>query len=487
MSKNSIKMNFAYQMIYEVLILILPLFTSPYVARTIGAEGLGIYSYSYSVAYYFVLFSMLGLINYGNRAIAQSRDEVSSLNKTFSSILAVHVLVSFLCCGAYTVYILLLQEDRIFAIIQGAYVISGLFDISWFYFGIEEFKLTVARSSAIKIINVLCIFLFVRNASDLWKYCAIMAVGMLISQIILWIPLRKYVRFIRPNAHDMCVHLKPMLFLFIPAIAVSLYKYMDKIMIGALNSKTQLGFYENAEKVIGIPLTVISSFGTVMMPRMSNMMNSSNRDAASKYIMMSMRYIMCLSMALAFGLASVGSVFAPVFWGKEFLPSGTVIMGLAITIPFIAFANVIRTQFLIPTERDQEYVISIVAGAIINLCINWVLIPSMGSVGAMIGTIAAEVAVCCIQVFEVRRQLPLYSYFKNAVPFAVFGLVMFFAVYLFGQANGATISTLIEQIMIGVAIYGSFCAVYFYITREQIFMEFLKEIRKRLSFHKSIH
>lgn len=482
MSKDSVKKNFAYQMIYEVLVLILPLLTSPYVARTIGAKGLGTYSYSYSVACYFVLFSMLGLKNYGNRAIAQSRDEPSIRDNTFSNILAMHVLVSLLCCVAYIVYILLLQEDRIYAIIQGAYVISGLFDISWFYFGIEKFKLTVACSSAIKLINALCIFLFVRNANDLWKYCAIMAVGMLISQIILWIPLKKYVRFTRPNVHDMCVHMKPMLVLFIPAIAVSLYKYMDKIMIGALSSKTQLGFYENAEKAINIPLTVISSFGTVMLPRMSNLMNSFNHNAASKYIMISMRYLMCLSIAFAFGLASVGSVFAPVFWGREFLPSGTVIMGLAITVPFISFANVIRTQFLIPTERDREYVISVVAGAIINLCINWVLIPSMGSLGAMIGTIAAEVAVCCIQAFEVRRQLALYSYFKNAVPFAVFGLVMFAVVYLFGQANGATISTLIEQIMIGVTIYGSFCAAYLYATREQIFMESLKEVRKRLPF-----
>lgn len=89
-SQTSIKKNFIYQMIYQILIIILPFVTSPYIARTIGAEGLGTYSYSYSIAYYFVLFSMLGLANYGNRAVAQCRDNQKNLNETFSNIVTLH-------------------------------------------------------------------------------------------------------------------------------------------------------------------------------------------------------------------------------------------------------------------------------------------------------------------------------------------------------------------------------------------------------------
>ena len=151
-----------------------------------------------------------------------------------------------------------------------AQVLSGLFDISWFYFGIEHFKLTVLRSTVIKILNVICVFTLVRSKSDLWIYCLIMALGMLLSQLTLWVPLKKYVKFVKPSWSKMTIHIKPMLVLFVPTIAVSLYKYMDKIMIGSISSKTQLGFYENAEKVINIPTTVITSFGTVMLPKMSN-------------------------------------------------------------------------------------------------------------------------------------------------------------------------------------------------------------------------
>lgn len=186
MQKTSIKKNFMYQMIYQILIIILPFVTSPYIARVIGAEGLGTYSYSYSIAYYFVLFSMLGLSNYGNRIIAQNRESQDKLNEVFSNVLAIHMLFSFGCFIIYCIYAFFVAKERVYAIIQTAYVLSGIFDISWFYFGIEKFKLTVTRNTIIKILNVICVFTFVKQPSDLWKYCIIMAFGMLISQITLW-------------------------------------------------------------------------------------------------------------------------------------------------------------------------------------------------------------------------------------------------------------------------------------------------------------
>ena len=478
MAQSSIKKNFFYQMIYQVLIIILPFITSPYIARVIGANGLGTYSYSYSIAYYFVLFSMLGLANYGNRAIAQCRDEQEKMNSVFSNIVTLHVLFSGICCLIYVLYIIFVASEKLYAWIQFFYVLSGLFDISWFYFGIEKFKLTVTRNVTIKIINVICVFAFVRDANDLWKYCLIMALGMLISQVALWLPLKKYVRICKPTWENMVPHISPLFILFIPAIAVSLYKYMDKIMIGALSSKAELGLYENAEKVVNIPLTIITSFGTVMLPKMSNLVSTKNIKETERYIALSMRYVMCLAFALAFGLAGVGTVFAPVFWGQEFNKSGILIMGLSLTIPFMSFANVIRTQYLIPTEKDREYLSSVVCGAIINLVINRMLIPTMGSMGAMIGTIAAEILVCIIQSWAVRKELPLLKYISDFKAFIVFSIIMFVGVYFVGQKLGIGISVLLAQIVIGAFIYGILCICYFYFTNDQIILKMLHKTKR---------
>lgn len=476
---SSVKKNFAYQMIYEVLVLILPFVTSPYIARVIGAEGLGTYSYSYSVAYYFVLFSLLGIKNYGNREIAKARDDSAKLNKTFVNIATLHILLSIVCVLAYIGYIISLKQVRIYAEIQTLYVLSGLLDISWFYFGIERFKMIVTRNTIIKIINVICVFVFVRSADDLWKYCLIMALGNLISQIALWVPLRRYVEFVRPDWASMKKHMKPLTILFIPAIAVSMYKYMDKIMIGAFSSKTELGYYENAEKVINIPMTVITSFGTVMLPKMSNLTASSNHNSAERYMTLSMEFVMCLATAFTFGLAGVGTVFAPFFWGKEFTVSGQLIMGLALTIPFISFANVIRTQYLIPTSKDREYITSVIAGAVVNLCINGLLIPQIGAFGAMIGTIAAEMIVCIWQVIVVRKELPIRKFLSVSVPFIPFGILMFAVIIGIKIIFKSGIEALLLQVVLGGGLYLGLCLWYFVKTQNEVVLRMIKTAKKR--------
>lgn len=472
----NLKKNFAYQMIYELLVFILPFITSPYISRVIGAEGLGIYSYSYSIAYYFVLFSLLGIKNYGNRAIARARDDQETLDSTFSSLFIVHLIISIIFCVAYVLYILIKKENQLYAALQLFYVLSGLFDISWFYFGIEHFKLTVTRNIIIRIINVLCVFLFVKTDNDLWKYCLIMSFGQLISQCSLWIPLKKYVHYIKPTWIDMKVHIKPLIILFIPAIAVSLYKYMDKIMLGMISSKTELGYYENAEKVVNIPTTIIASFGTVMLPKMSNLVATTNNSIVQKYIAISMKYVMWLAFALAFGLAAVGKTFAPIFWGAGFEYSGTIIMYLSLTIPFISFANVIRTQYLIPNERDKSYLISVSIGAIVNFIVNSLLIPKQGAIGAAIGTICAEITVCLIQTFAVRKELSIYEYFKNFKFFIIVGLGMFVIVYYIGDYLELSVLSVLVQVLTGVLVYTGITIIYFIYHKDKIVLNLIYKL-----------
>ena len=478
MKHISIKKNFIYQMIYEVVIIILPLATSPYIARVIGPNGVGIYSYHYSIAYYFMLFSVLGLKNYGNRAIAKCRDYRDNLNTVFSNLLTLHVIISTLVTLLYIVYIhfLINTAERIYAYILTFAVLSSLFDISWFYFGIERFKVTVTINILTRIASFVSIFVFVKHYDDLWIYCLILALGFFFQQFLLWFPLKKYVTFVKPSAALMIPHLKPMLILFIPTIAVSFYKYMDKIMIGIICDKTQLGYYENAEKVVNIPNTIIGAFGTVMLPRMSNIIDKKDRKETLRYTQISMLYVMWMAYAMAFGLASVARNFAPIFWGKQFTASGDLIMGLCITIPFMSFANVIRTQYLIPSEKDKEYTISLVSGAVINMVINYVLLPVLGAMGAVVGTVVTEAAVCLIQCWFVRKDIPICQYFKQSAIFILLGIVMFLVSYYLGIVLKQGIVSLIIQILSGVIVYLVASLIYLAKIKEPTFMSIVKNI-----------
>ena len=221
----------------------MPLITSPYISRVLGAEAIGIYSYTYSIAYYFVMFAMLGISNYGNRLISSVRDNRELLNKEFSSLFCVHVIISSFVLLFYFFYCIIIVNgnEKLYAIIQGMFVASAVFDVNWFFFGLEEFKLSVTRNTLIKFISFICIFLFVKKREDLYIYCFIMAAGILGGQIAIWPVMRRYVSFVKFGKHDLMKHVKPLLVLFIPVLAVSMYKIMDKVMLGQMDTKRSLG------------------------------------------------------------------------------------------------------------------------------------------------------------------------------------------------------------------------------------------------------
>ena len=453
MSK-SIKKNYFYNVAYQILILILPLITAPYISRVIGAEGLGIYSYTYSIAYYFALIGMLGVNNYGNRLIAKCRKNKSELSKRFWEIYSLQLITTVLALIIYIIYMLsITNEYKEYAIIQIIYIISECIDINWFFFGLEKFKLTVMRNTIIKLASVLCIFVFVKTKDDLVKYTFIMTITSLLSQLSLWIFVKKEIEFIKPKISEIKKHIKPNIILFIPVIAVSLYKVMDKIMLGNMTNVQNVGLYENAEKIIGIPLSLITALGTVMLPRMSNLLANNNSEKLYEYIRKSLVFSMFLAVPTIYGLIGIGTDFAPLFFGEEFIQTGIIIQYLAITIIFISIANVIRTQYLIPKEKDKIYVISTIAGAIVNLIMNYLLIPKYQTIGASIGTIFAEFAVFIIQILYVWKELKIKQYIPNLLSFLFKGFVMFIVVCLLNNISANVEIKIVIQIVSAIITY----------------------------------
>ena len=419
------KNNFIYNVVYQILILIIPLITSPYLARVIGVDGVGTYSYTYSIVHYFMLFTLLGLNNYGNRAIAKVRDDKEKLSKTFWSIYIFQVIMGLSMLALYVLYVLVSNTSyKTLAIIEILFIISAILDINWLFFGMEEFKKTITRNTIVKILNVVLIFLLVKNSNDLWKYTLIMAGMTTIGQLILWGYLANKIRIVKIKIKDIKKHIKPNLILFIPVIAISLYKMMDKIMLGSIANVTEVGYYENAEKIINIPMAFITALGTVMLPRVTNLVAKGSLEKAREYTSKSIHFVMFMSFAMCCGLIAIGYNFAPVFFGIEFQKTGILIMLLSTTLIFLSFANVIRTQYLIPKEKDKIYIKSVSLGAVVNLIMNVIFIPQYGSIGACFGTIAAEFIVMAYQAYSVRKDLPIMSYIKTVMPFAAKAIIM---------------------------------------------------------------
>lgn len=449
---SNLKKNIAYNFIYQVLILILPFVTAPYLSRTLGADGIGTFSFSHSMTLYFMYFSLLGLSNYGNRCIASVQGDRNLRSKVFWEIFFMQIITFTISLIGYVIYISYFAVDKLAAKIMGIWFLSSLFDINWFFFGMEQFKLTVIRNTIIKLLSVICIFTFVKSKSDVYIYIAIMAFSALLSQLCLWPYLKKFIYFVKPSWKKILHHFKPNFILFIPVIAVSIYKIMDKVMLGYMSTMSQVGYYENSEKIINMIVSLIVAIGTVMLPRMTVLVSKDNTEKSKKYIDNTMLIVQIYVNAALFGLIAISDEFCKVYFGNGFTETGIILCYLAVTVIFLGCGNVIRTQFIIPNNRDKIYINSAIWGAIINIIINLILIPKLEAVGAAIGTVCAEFVVCAYQLFMVRKDVNIKRYIKHEMVFLVIGGIMFISIKLLPPIDNIYFS-LIIHILVGAVIY----------------------------------
>ncbi|WHY61507.1 flippase [Cytobacillus firmus] len=454
-----LKKNILYNFFYQFLIMFLPFITAPYLARIIGPEGLGIYSYSFSIASYFMFLSVLGLTNYGNRTIASVKHDRKKLSKVFSEIYCMQIVTSLFSIALYLIYIIFWAENQGVAILQLVLVSSAILDINWLFFGLEKFKITIVRNVFVKLATVICIFLLVKAENDVYKYILIMAIGAFLSQAILWPFVKREVDFILPKLKDILKHLKPNFMLFIPVISVSIYKIMDKIMLGQISGMESVGYFESAERIINVPVALITAVGVVMLPKISSYLAVGKHKDAKKYFNLSMLVVLAFANATAFGIAAISDSFVEVFYGENFELTATTIKYLVVTIVFIAAGNVLRTQLLIPEKKDSIYIKSAILGAVINFIVNVLLIPKYHTVGAAIGTIMAELVVCFYQFLAVKREIKLTRFLLWEVLFIAVGIIMFTVIKVLPTIDNIYLDLLVK-IIIGGSLY---CILGYYL------------------------
>ena len=422
---TSTRKNAAYNVAYRMFSVLLPLVTAPYLSRTVGPEGVGLYSYAWNISYVFVLVGMLGLNDYGVRAVAQIRDDRESLNRTFSALWQMQLMVAGVTLLVWLGYVgFIADQEKTIALQLTWMSVSCLCSFDWCLMGLDLFKPIALRNTFVKSAAAVSVFLLVRGPGDLWIYGLVWSLSTLLGNLSCMISLRGKVTYHPVPLRESLRHLRPCAVLFISVMAVNVYRTMDKVMVTALAGTFENGLYENAEKIIYCLSGFISAIGTVMMPKVAHMQQQGKTEELREHSDRSMNLIMCMVTAMAFGVAAVADRFAPLFYGEDFAKSGMLMAPLGFTLMMIGFANVIRTQVVLPQKRDSIFVKSVCAGAVVNLIANSVLIPSMKSMGAVIGTLMAEMTVPVVQYLILRKELPYRRYLSYAGIYAGIGVIM---------------------------------------------------------------
>lgn len=480
--KQSIANNFVFQFLYQTWLLIIPLIIAPYLTRVLGDTALGIFTYVNSVAYYFILFANLGISRYGQRVIAKSNN-MQELRVNFWSLFVTHFFFSIVSFGVYlfSAFYLVTDNKSIF-LIESIYVLSAVFDITWLFFGLENFKSIAVRNFLIKAIELICVFVFVRTPDDLPIYTLITACAWLFGQAIM-IP--QAIAVIKPvsfGVADVKKHLKPLFVFFISTVAISLYTVFDKTLLGILSTKENVAYYEYANKIISIPRTFIAVIGTVLFPRACKLVKEGNEEAQVKYLNISLVMVSFIGAGSLFGLLAVAQLFSVVFYGEAFVQSGYIMMGMACLPLICGLGEIVRAQYMIPNGMDKEYTICIIINAVINLCISTALIPFLGAYGAVLGTCAAEIFGCFIQIYICRRFIMPKLIFKETAPFLLIGLIMFLLMKFTMCFIDKDLFALIITIFVGVISFAVLTLLYFCIVKKvywEMVTGFMKKFRRK--------
>ena len=426
MAKKSITKNYIYNMVYQVLILVLPLVTTPYLSRVLGAEGIGIYSYTYAIVTYFILFGSLGVAMYGQREIAYAQENVEERKRVFIEIVLFRFVTIFVSSIIYYFFFIRGEAYQIYYQILLLELIAAAFDISWFFQGMEEFKRTVTRNVLVRVCSVSAVFLFVKNKEDLALFTLIYSIGDLLGNLSLWLYLPKYIKGVKVKNINTFRHIWPIILLFIPQIANQIYKILDTTMIGNLvQDKAETGYYEQGQKVIRLLLTVVTSLGVVMVPRMASTFASGDKKQIQSYLKMSFRFVFFLAFPIMFGIISISEAFVPVFFGAGYDKVVILINIISPILLLMGVANVLGTQYLLPTKHQKEYTISVAIGVVFNFIANYILITKYASIGASIATVLSELLVVIIQYQYMKKEVPFKELLSLAWKYFLAGILMF--------------------------------------------------------------
>ena len=441
--------------------LIAPLVTTPYVSRVLGVTNIGIYNYAQSIATYFVLIGAVGTTIYGQREIAYCQDDPEKRTRAFWEIEIFRIVASVICTGVYFVVFCNFGTYVDIYKILVIEVAATAFDISWFFMGMENFKLTVIRNTIIKLAGVVCIFLFVKTKDDLGIYTICMTAPIFIGNISLWFAIKKYTVKINFSFRETVKGIKkrcsPIFVLFVPQLAIEVYTVLDKTMIGMLASDIdQVGYYSQAQKIVKIVLVLGTSLGTVMLPKMAASFARGDTKGIISSIKNAFRFTYLLGFALMFGVCAIAPRFVPIFFGSGYDQVSMLMIVISPILVIIPIANVLGKQYLIPTNQQKPYTISVFIGAGTNVLLNLLLIRYFNAIGASIATVIAELTVATVQCIFVRGQLPLKKCLTSGFRYLVFGAVMYLVLLgLDFILPAGKVWAIIVMVVVGALVYFS--------------------------------
>ncbi len=474
---NSLKKNAALNMTKNIMGLIFPLVTFPYVSRVLEPDGVGKVNFAHSIISYFSMIAALGINTYGVREAARLRNDKIKLTKFVKEILTINIistLVAYCLLGFALICIPKFSDYRLLLVVCSGSILFATIGIDWLYTALEEFSYITIRSILFQMISIVLMFIFVRQKEDYLIYAGIGVVSSVGSNICNFIHARTFILFKEKIKKQIKKHMKPIFTLFAMSIAISIYTALDTTMLGFISGDEQVGFYTAATRINKIVVSVITAAVAVILPRLSYYLSQNDRSNFNELIEKALKIVILFSLPCAVGLCLVAKPVVLLFSGLQYEPAIVVMQVMNPIIIAISLSGFIGIQVFMPMGKERVTLLTVIVGAIVNFSLNMVLIPKYGALGAGIATVFAECIVTIVQLIYAHNLFEWNKVFPHILQCVIATCFMSIVVYFFLKINLQFILQLLGSVLIGTISYGSALLLM----RNQFCISIIKEHKK---------
>ena len=485
MNNKNLFSNSIYNILYKLLNVIFPLISSIYASRILQPSGIGMVSSAQNIVTYFTLIAALGIPTYGVKEIAKNHDNNIEKNRTFSELISINFISTTICAIAYYVMIFGLpyfENKRILYCVVGINIVFNYFNVDWFYQGTEEYKYIMIRSFLVKVISFLSIILFVKQVNDYILYTFINCCALGLNYLLNVIRLFKKAKLSLKNI-NLKRHLKPVLFLLLTSISIEIYVLIDTTMLTFLFSEEIVGYYSTSTKIISTIRTLVISMCGVFLPKLSYYYSNNNIDKFNKLIQTGFKVILLFSVPAAIGTFMVADYAIPILFGSQYNDAILTTKIFSLSIITVAFSNFIGYQVLVTIGQEKKVFISTIIGAVLNICLNSIMIPIMKHNGAAIASVLTELSVTVIQIVFMKKYVKIKIASKFILKEIVCLFVMITTVYLSISLIQNDFMKFVISIVSGLAVY----IIFSFIVKQDIFNDFLIKLKRGKKNEKDIN
>jgi len=474
---SSVQKNFIYNALLSLSQVVFPLITFPYVARIILPSGIGQVTFVESICRYAILFSALGIPIYGVREVAKIKNETFKLNKLFTELIVIHLVITLLILVFFLMLIFIipsLYENARFYLFGVLWILSNVFMVEWYFQGIGQFKFITVRNVIIKTIFTVLTFYLIKEKNDVLMYFFILVLTLIVNALVNFIYALRSIKFdFAFNFNSLKRHFKPLLYIFSSIAFISIYTLMDTIMLGFMTDEKAVGFYTTGLKVSRIPMMFVGALGVVLIPKLSEHFHNGNEKQFKCLINKSINFVVTFSVPTAFIFFSLADNIIVTFAGIDFIGSGIVLQILSVLSLLIGLSNVFGLQILTPMGKDKYLTYSVLVGMIISLSLNFILIPVYKEIGAAVSNVVAEIAVTIATIYFATKFIKIKIYWGFILKTVVFSIPILFIAMLVSQYVTNPIAIIVVTFIFSFIYY---IPVQLYMVKNELLIEIKNKI-----------